>query len=212
MVTPISACPSTSMMALAGTPWASRKVAHPCRRSCSRSWSRPALFRSSSQRRFTLRGSIGVPMVEANTSPCSRQASPRAARSASCRLWCSWRYRTASLERTTVRTEVGVLGSMIRSLPSTRCKARRTSSCRETRRRLRRRWPALAPTSGLGEAPVGARWPPRLSRYRSTRHIPARSRVLAEAVFLGRPVSSSRSARQSRSLRSRRVAIGWRRP
>ena len=30
------------MMARGGTPWASRNVAHPCRRSCSRSQSRPA--------------------------------------------------------------------------------------------------------------------------------------------------------------------------
>ena len=65
-----------SALARAGTPWASRNVAHRCRRSCSRNQSRPAFRRSSSQRRFTLRGSIGVPMAEANTSPCSRQASP----------------------------------------------------------------------------------------------------------------------------------------
>src|SRR5262245_45969224 len=76
----------------------------------------------------------------------------------------------------------------------------------------RRRGPAPAPTSGLGEAPVGCAPAPTPEPPQINQAYPGAQPVLAEAVFLGRPVSSSRTARQGRSLRSRRFAIGWRRP
>jgi hypothetical protein len=44
-------------------PWVRSSLAHPCRRSCSRSQSRPARCHSSSRRRFTLLGSTGAPMT-----------------------------------------------------------------------------------------------------------------------------------------------------
>ena len=67
-----------------------------------------------------MRGSIGVPMDEANTSPCSRHVSPSARRSPSCRFLCSWRWRTASWGSTTVRRALLVFSSTTWSLPSTR--------------------------------------------------------------------------------------------
>src|SRR5262249_6604192 len=62
------------MIAREGTRAARMNVAQPCRTPWSLSPSRPARSRSLSQRRLILRGSAGVPMVEANTSPSSRHA------------------------------------------------------------------------------------------------------------------------------------------
>jgi hypothetical protein len=78
--------PGTSVMTRSGTPLASSNLAHPCRKSCSRSQFRPARRRSSSQRRFTLRGSTGVPMDEANTSraPAMPRLAPSARPAVSC--------------------------------------------------------------------------------------------------------------------------------
>ena len=54
------------------------------RRSCNRSQSRPAFVRSSSNRLFTFRGSIGVPIDEAKIRSSACQLSPAARCSRAC--------------------------------------------------------------------------------------------------------------------------------
>jgi hypothetical protein len=92
----------------------------------------PRLCAQNSHRRLTLRGSIGVPIEEARTSPVSCHASPSVSRSVFCRSRCSRTDWTASLCRTTVGTEVTVFGFTNCKAPPVRCNARFTCSCRDS--------------------------------------------------------------------------------
>ena len=66
-VMPIEECRSIFDTIAMGTPAANIRDAAPCRRSCSRTWRRPAAWLSATKRRVTYSGRSGVPFSRAKT-------------------------------------------------------------------------------------------------------------------------------------------------